>query len=581
MTIRFRYQLMLLATVVLGVYYPAIFGGYSTVDDVKRLNRLLNIETFDFYHLFFRNSGYYYRPITAATFYFDQILWGADALFMHVENLFIHLLNASLVFALARRLCRQAVHLPSWLPLLMAFFFALHPVNAEAVCWISGRYDLLATTFTLASVWLLLWALSGTSVWRMLPALLFALLGCLAKETTLFFFGGAVCILYVHARQRTDSLIRTMQLALPGMFLWSAGAITYLAIRSWGLSGRDTGVKTVLKSVGTTAGIADWADQLRVAVKVSGFYFKKIFIPYPLNFAINEISHIYLLVGVLFLAVCVWLVWRADLSSAFFLGSILTCSAALLVVFGKMAWTPVAERYLYMPAAFFALGWTAWAATCQKSKYIDVFKVLMICCVIVWAGMTIQRAKLWSDPVALTEDTVEKSPDFLPARKDLANYYLALGEKEKGQRLLDSVIQMAGPVNFVLADISKARSLMKDGQLEEAHRILSTTLKNPGKQLVKVINALLTLNRERLAKAPDKQAKQDIHRENVMLLEKLRQRKSDPFIDYRLAKEYLSLGELDQASDLFDSAYRKAPSSAYYREPARKLAEKLMVEQHE
>jgi tetratricopeptide (TPR) repeat protein len=365
------------------------------------------------------------------------------------------------------------------------------------------------------------------------------------------------------------------------MFLWSAGAITYLAIRSWGLSGRDTGVKTVLKSVGTTTGIVDWADQLRIAVKVSGFYFKKIFIPYPLNFAITEISHVYLLVGILFLIVCIWLVWRADLSSAFFLGSILTCSAALLVVFGKMAWTPVAERYLYMPAAFFALGWTAWAAACKNPKYIDAFKALMICCVIVWAGMTIQRAKLWSDPVALTEDTVEKSPNFLAARKDLANYYLALGEKEKGQRLLESVRQMAGPVSFVAADVSMARQLIEDGQLDEAHRILSTTLKNPGKQLVKVINALLALNRERLAKAPDEMSKQNIHRENVTLFKTLKQRKSDPFIDYRLAKEYLALGELDQAHDLFDSVYRKAPTSAYYREPARKLAEKLMVERHD
>ena len=75
MTIRVRYQWLLLASVVLGVYYPAIFGGYSAVDDVSRLNRLLNIETFDFYHLFFRSGGYYYRPITAATFYFDQIFW--------------------------------------------------------------------------------------------------------------------------------------------------------------------------------------------------------------------------------------------------------------------------------------------------------------------------------------------------------------------------------------------------------------------------------------------------------------------------------------------------------------------------
>lgn len=581
MTIRLRYQWMLMAAVVLGIYYPVIFGGYCVVDDIRFFNSLGNQETFDFYHLFFPNNVYYYRPIPIATFYLDQVLWGADALFMHVENLLIHLLNASLVFVLARRLCRQATHLPLWLPLLIAFFFALHPVNAEAVSWISGRYDLLSTTFVLASVWSLLWALSDTSLLRMLPAILFALLGCLVKETALFFFGGAVCILYVHAQQRAETFIRTIQLALPGMFLWSAGALTYLALRFGRSSGQDTGVNMLIKTAGTTERLIDWADQLRIAVKVSGFYFKKIFIPYPLNFAINEIRHIYLLVGLLLLVVCVWLVRRANLSAAFFLTSILTCSAALLVVFGKMAWTPVAERYLYMPTAFFALGWTAWAANCERSKYLNIFKALIISWVVVWAGMTIQRAQLWSDPVALAEDTVEKSPDFLPARKDLANYYLALGEKEKGQKLLEGVIETAGEGHFAWAEISLARSLAEDGKLDEAHNLLSTTLKTPGKQFVEVVNALLDLNHKRLAKAPDKLAKQEIRRENVTLLDKLKQRKPSPFMDYRLAKEHLALGEVERALTFFDAAYLHAPAAAYYREPARKLAEKLRTKQHD
>lgn len=581
MTIRLRYQWMLLATVVLGVYYPAIFGGYSAVDDIRFFNDLGNRETFDFYHLFFPNNVYYYRPIPVATFYLDQILWDADALFMHVENLLIHLLNASLVFALARRLCRQATHLPSWLPLLIAFSFALHPVNAEAVCWIVGRYDLLSTTFVLTSVWLLLWALSGTSLLRMLPALLFALLGCLTKETALFFFGGAVCIIYVHAQQRAGTFIRTVKLALPGSLLWSAGAVAYLFLRFGRQSGSDVGVNMLAKTVGTTATMIDWVDQLRIAIKVSGFYFKKIFIPYPLNFAIVEISHIYLLVGILFLIVCLWLIRRADLSAAFFLGSILTCSAALLIVFGKMAWTPVAERYLYMPTALFTLGWTAWAAGCKEPKYINVFKILMVCCVIVWTGMTIQRAQLWSDPVALAEDTVKKSPEFLPARKDLANYYLAIGEKEKGQRLLEGVMQTAGVGNFAVADLSMANALIDDGQLDEAHRILLVALKTPGKQFVNLANALITLNHKRLATASDKQAKEEIYRKNVVLLEKLKLNSSNPFLDYRLAKEFLAMGKIEEAQSLFTSAYRNAAPAAYYREPARKLAEKLKAEHYD
>jgi hypothetical protein len=61
------------------------------------------------------------------------------------------------------------------------------------------------------------------------------------------------------------------------------------------------------------------------------------------------------------------------------------------------------------------------------------------------------------------EDTVAKSPTFLPARKDLANYYLAQGEKARGQRLLESAAQSAGSANYAAADISLARQLAADG----------------------------------------------------------------------------------------------------------------------
>jgi tetratricopeptide (TPR) repeat protein len=111
--------------------------------------------------------------------------------------------------------------------------------------------------------------------------------------------------------------------------------------------------------------------------------------------------------------------------------------------------------------------------------------------------------------------------------------------------------------------------------------LLSATLQNPGKRYDDVANAMLTLNHQRLAGISDIIAKQDIHRENVRLLEKLLQQISDPFIEYQLAKEYLGMGDTERARALFEAAWRKAPPSAHYKEPARKLAEKLAAGQHD
>lgn len=581
MTLRAPYQWMLLAVITLGVYYPALFGGYSPVDDITRITHLINLNSFDFYHLFFRSGGYYYRPLVAATFYFDQIFWGAEAFPMHAVNLFIHLLNASVLLIVIRTFFARDAAIPDWLTIVLVLLFALHPVNTEAVCWISGRYDLLATTFVLLSVGQLLRALDESSLWRMLPALLFALIGCLAKETALFFFGGAILIIYVQERQRRYHLPELIRAVFPGALLWTVGAVGYMIFRNWALSSRDTGVSTLVKSAGALDGTFAWADQLRIAVKVSGFYLKKIFFPYPLNFAIIEISHVYLLFGIVLLLLCFWLLWRSNLPAAFFLSSILTGSGALLVVFGHMAWTPVAERYLYMPTALLTLGWAAWAAKHSLSRHIYLFKGVVICVVIIWSAMTIQRAKIWGDPIALAEDTVAKSPNFLPARKDLANYYIATGEKEKGKQLLVEVMSSARTVGYITADVSMANSLISEGRLNEAHDILLESLKHPGKQYVKVAEHILSLNQKRILEVADDFAKQVIRKENIRLLESIKQRKNDPFIEYRLAKELLSSGEREKAKSLFDSVYQKAPPSAYYREPAGKLAEKLSAEQYD
>lgn len=72
----------------------------------------------------------------------------------HLVNLLIHLGNTLLVAALLRRLVvparRDAVHLrAAWIG---AALFALHPVQTEAVTYLSGRSTSLAALFALASL---------------------------------------------------------------------------------------------------------------------------------------------------------------------------------------------------------------------------------------------------------------------------------------------------------------------------------------------------------------------------------------------------------------------------------------------
>ncbi len=77
----------------------------------------------------------------------DKFIWGLEESFMHLENIFFHLANTLLVYAVARR---AADYLTNTIPsctVRAALFFAIHPLNTEVVNWISGRTDLLAGFF--------------------------------------------------------------------------------------------------------------------------------------------------------------------------------------------------------------------------------------------------------------------------------------------------------------------------------------------------------------------------------------------------------------------------------------------------
>jgi tetratricopeptide (TPR) repeat protein len=87
-----------------------------------------------------------YRPLLFASYWMDIRLWGRRAGPLHATNLVLGVLAVLAAYAVARRLCES----PAF-ALVTAALFALHPVQIEAVAYISGRGDLLAGLFALAA----------------------------------------------------------------------------------------------------------------------------------------------------------------------------------------------------------------------------------------------------------------------------------------------------------------------------------------------------------------------------------------------------------------------------------------------
>jgi len=91
-----------------------------------------------------------YRPICTLSFFIDYSLWKLNTFGWHLTNICFHTANAIIIYFLIRLMFSYSLtsSLPNSLTaLLTALFFALHPVQTEAVNGISFREDLISFFF--------------------------------------------------------------------------------------------------------------------------------------------------------------------------------------------------------------------------------------------------------------------------------------------------------------------------------------------------------------------------------------------------------------------------------------------------
>jgi hypothetical protein len=145
---------LLLAAITALAYLPSL-GGAFQFDDY---NVIVNYPTVHSWSTLFERAGGGVRAVLKASYVLN---WTLDAgpVGFHVVNIALHALNAVLLFFIGRRLFGEK-------PALMAsLLFALHPMQTEAVTYISGRSSSLMAAFYLSALLAYLrgshWALSS------------------------------------------------------------------------------------------------------------------------------------------------------------------------------------------------------------------------------------------------------------------------------------------------------------------------------------------------------------------------------------------------------------------------------------
>jgi protein O-mannosyl-transferase len=125
--------------------YPILLN-----DDIDFFTKYPEILNLSWNNLLTYFSSYHvtlYQPLTVLTFAINYHFNGTNPLPLHLVNLFFHLINILFVFTLIQKLLKQS--LPA---LFTAFIFAVHPMNVEAITWISARSSEMYASFYLLSL---------------------------------------------------------------------------------------------------------------------------------------------------------------------------------------------------------------------------------------------------------------------------------------------------------------------------------------------------------------------------------------------------------------------------------------------
>ncbi len=102
----------------------------------------------------------YYRPLTTLSFALDHVLWfGWNAFGMHLTNMLIHILNGCLLF-----LWFVKLKIKKPFSFIIAAIFLVHPIQTEAVTYLSSRGDILYTLFLFLSLYCYTWGLYDESL---------------------------------------------------------------------------------------------------------------------------------------------------------------------------------------------------------------------------------------------------------------------------------------------------------------------------------------------------------------------------------------------------------------------------------
>ena len=377
-----------------------VFDDESVVQSNTSITSLSNIpKFFTAEEGFHKVIGRYFRPVVSTTYTIDYALWGLNPVGFHLTNILINLVCCLLLFALLKNLFGK-YNYGIEAAFIGALLFASHTIHTEAVSWISGRTDSLATLFFFASFLFYIREKKTEDSAKVkfdkyiILSLLFYIFGLLSKEMVVTV--PVIIFLYdfVFKGRSLKDILKNRIL----IYVWFISVtLIYLLVRYLVL--KDVPEReTYMYFYGK-----DFLTAFLTMVKTIPLYFKLMIFPISLLYHYNgvlpysnsilDMDVILSLVFILFLLASAYYLFKKHSTVSFAILFFLTSLIPVMNIIPSMNF--MAERFLYISS--FSLAVIASYLLIkfpQKKKILTILFAVLIC---VYSVLTFLRNKDWKD----------------------------------------------------------------------------------------------------------------------------------------------------------------------------------------
>ena len=463
---------LVVALIAVAFGWPTRNGEFLSGDDQRLVTEhyLVNHpSTSHAVELFTTTHGDLYQPLPLVSFQLDYARaeptpssrFPVSARPFHLTNIALHALNAILVYLLATRIsgCRR-------IGLLTGLMFACHPFALEPVAWVNGRMMLLATLFSLLTIYLCIRS-PESRPWESVLACLAWISAILSKIIPTVPIAAAVCDVSTHgrlSRRRAPLYIVLLLLAVAG---------TYVALRTTQQAGFVEGMQSeavasapVRALLATRYYIENYAWPGRLAAWSPPLVNEVITSP-PVLIAILEI--------ILLASIAVALRRRLPLVT---LGIVLfVILLAPLLAAGAARKFLAADRYMYLPivglhlalaaAAVAALDWIAARSTRLRGDLLVGMPTMLI--LAAWMSYSWHLAPTWASTVARDMRVVAVYPDSELAHAELAKAYNFEGDPDAALHVIEQARRNwpnSGPLAAAAGDAYRLKGDYENAQRE-------------------------------------------------------------------------------------------------------------------